>query len=69
MAVITTNAYESRSLSLDVWETGNYSAANSTREYGWKLYGSGSGSGYQTSGNFKGIVGGNQVYFSSTRIH
>lgn len=70
MATITSNApSSSRSVSLDVWETGNYNAANSTREYGWRMYGSGGTStSWVTSGNFRAYVGGNCVVWSDGRI-
>lgn len=68
MATITTNAYSNRSLSLDVWETGNVDIAGNRREYGYKAYGSGSYTGYVMSGNFYVSIGGVQVYHSSTRI-
>ena len=69
MATITTGANSGRSLSLDVWETGAADSTNSRRQYGWKLRGSGGGSQWVQSGNFKALVGGNQVYYSSTRIN
>lgn len=68
MATITTNAYSNRSLSLDVWETGDVDIAGNRRGYGYRAYGTGSYTGYVMSGNFYVSIGGVQVYSSSTRI-
>lgn len=67
MATIVTNGYNGKCLGLDVWETGNYNSGNSTREYGWHLYGTG-GSSYHMAGNFSASVGGVHVYGSAGRI-
>ena len=67
MATIVTNGYSGKCLGLDVWETGAYDSGASTRQYGWKLYGTG-GSGHHQAGNFYAAVAGNAVYSSAGRI-
>lgn len=63
-----TSAYSSRNLTFNWWVNSQDIGGNYT-DIGWNLVGSGgtSTSWYQ-SGNFKVIIEGEQVYYSSTRI-
>ena len=64
---LTTNAYNGqRSLTLNWSATQNISANTST--ISWTLVGSGPATSYYMSGNFKAIIDGAQVHYSTNRI-
>ena len=64
----TTSSAEGRSLTFN-WSVKSQSAANNQTTINWSLVGSGSASGYVICGNFKVLIDGRQVFFSSTRIN
>ena len=62
-----TNSYSDRSIQFNWWVQSQSIAGNYT-VIGWNLVGSGSYTGWVTSGNFYASIEGSQVYSSSTRI-
>lgn len=64
---ITTNAYSSRSLTLE-WSVASQSTVNNQTTIAWTLKGSGSGSGWYESGNFQVKFDNAVAYSSATRI-
>lgn len=64
----TTSTYSSRGLLFE-WSVQSQSIPNNTTTISWKLTGTGGGSTWYTSGNFKVTIDGQQVYYSSTRIN
>jgi len=64
----TTSTYSSRGLLFE-WSVQSQSIANNTTTISWSLTGTGGGSTWYTSGNFKVTIDGQQVYYSSTRIN
>ena len=63
-----TSSYSNRNLTFKWWVNSQSIGGNYT-DIGWNLVGSGSASTWYKSGNFKVIIDGEQVYYSSTRIN
>lgn len=63
-----TSSYSNRNLTFNWWVNSQDIGGNYT-DIGWNLVGSGSASGWYKSGNFKVVIDGEQVYYSSTRIN
>lgn len=63
----TTNASEGRSLTF-WWGVDSTSIEGNYKKIAWKLYGSGSASGFVMAGDFKVVIDGVTVYNSSNRI-
>lgn len=64
---VVSSAYSNRSITLN-WQIAEQNQAGRWTDINWQLVGSGSAGGYYTSGNFKVIIDGVQVFFSATRI-
>lgn len=63
-----TSSYSNRNLTFNWWVNSQDIGGNYT-DIGWNLVGSGSASDWYKSGNFKVVIDGEQVYYSSTRIN
>lgn len=65
----TTTSCEGRSLTFN-WSVKSQNVTNNQTTINWSLVGSGSyTAGYVTCGNFKVIIDGKQVYYSSSRVN
>ena len=65
---ITTNASYNRSITLS-WSKVHTDIKGNYDDINWTLKGSGTGLGWIKAGNFKVIIAGEQVYYSTTRIN
>ncbi|MFR8144741.1 MAG: fibronectin type III domain-containing protein [Clostridia bacterium] len=63
-----TSGYSGRYLTFNWWTNGRSIDGNYT-DIGWNLIGSGGNSGWYKSGNFRVVIDGEEVYYSSARIN
>ena len=64
---LTTTSSQNRSLTFN-WNVASQNIQTNQTTINWSLIGSGSSTGWVNCGNFKVLIDGKQVYYSSTRI-
>lgn len=67
---LNSNGYHGRYIELHWWRTGTWNGANCGSNIHWELHGRGTASSsWYKAGNFKVVINGQQVYYSTTRIN
>lgn len=67
---LNSNGYHGRYIELHWWRTGTWNGANCGSNIHWELHGRGTASSsWYKAENFKVVINGQQVYYSTTRIN